>query len=74
MVLAQLIEFLDGAQGDASGGGLVHGMDLDARVVEGKDLVGLQAVGEESAGKGGAHDERDDGGVAPSGLRGRRRW
>ena len=46
----------------------MHGVDLDARVVERKDLVGLQTVGKEAAGQRRADDERDDG--VPGGARG----
>jgi hypothetical protein len=42
----------------------VHGVDLDSRVIEHKDLVGLKTVRKEAAGKGGADDEGDDGGAA----------
>ena len=42
--LGEFVEFVDRAQGDAGGGGLVHGVDLDSLVIEGKDLVGLKTV------------------------------
>ena len=46
----ELVELVDGAQGDPCGGCLVHGVDLHAWVVEGQDLRGLQSVRQESAG------------------------